>query len=202
VPGVEKNLDLAYALRDAGWNALYFHYRGCWGSEGNYSFGGLLEDAKAATDWVVTQASVDKEHLVLAGSSMGGYVALAFGAANFRFKALVSLCPLIDPLDAPLPQQLADEFASMLQGVSASQLREQWARLPSILTMVDRLRNRNILMVTADRDELFTPHHYEQIVEALPELTWRRFAEADHSFSAYRTPLVETVLRWLDKVKI
>ena len=28
VPGVEKNLDLAYALRDAGWNCLYFHY-GC-----------------------------------------------------------------------------------------------------------------------------------------------------------------------------
>jgi predicted alpha/beta-fold hydrolase len=51
VPGVEKNLDFAYALRDVGWNVLYFHYRGCWGSEGNYSFDGLLDDIRAATEW-------------------------------------------------------------------------------------------------------------------------------------------------------
>ena len=35
IPGLEKNTDIAYALRDAGWNALVFHYRGCWGSEGD-----------------------------------------------------------------------------------------------------------------------------------------------------------------------
>ncbi|HJZ24659.1 MAG TPA: hypothetical protein VJ370_00135, partial [Streptosporangiaceae bacterium] len=35
-PGLEKNLDLAARLRDRGWNALLFHYRGCWGSAGRY----------------------------------------------------------------------------------------------------------------------------------------------------------------------
>jgi predicted alpha/beta-fold hydrolase len=29
-PGNEKNLDLAYAMRRAGWNALIPHYRGAW----------------------------------------------------------------------------------------------------------------------------------------------------------------------------
>ncbi|HZY44528.1 MAG TPA: hypothetical protein VFF70_07245, partial [Anaerolineae bacterium] len=55
LPGVEKNLDIAYGLRDAGWNCLYFHYRGCWGSEGTYSLNGLLDDAHAVTDWLVQQ---------------------------------------------------------------------------------------------------------------------------------------------------
>lgn len=64
VPGVEKNLDFAYALRDLGWNALYFHYRGCWGSEGTYSLDGLLDDVRAATERVLDQPSVDKERLV------------------------------------------------------------------------------------------------------------------------------------------
>jgi hypothetical protein len=33
LPGIEKRLDIAYGLRDLGWNCLYFHFRGCWGSD-------------------------------------------------------------------------------------------------------------------------------------------------------------------------
>ncbi|MFD3266336.1 hypothetical protein [Phenylobacterium ferrooxidans] len=32
--GNEKNLDLAQAVRRAGWNAAAFNYRGSWGSPG------------------------------------------------------------------------------------------------------------------------------------------------------------------------
>ena len=32
-PGNEKNLDLAQDLRADGFNVLFFHYRGAWGSE-------------------------------------------------------------------------------------------------------------------------------------------------------------------------
>ncbi|MDO8912512.1 MAG: hypothetical protein Q8N10_08825 [Phenylobacterium sp.] len=32
--GNEKNLDLAQAVRRAGWNAVTFNYRGSWGSPG------------------------------------------------------------------------------------------------------------------------------------------------------------------------
>ena len=37
-PGNEQNLDLAQAARRAGWNVLTLHYRGSWGSPGNFSF--------------------------------------------------------------------------------------------------------------------------------------------------------------------
>ena len=36
LPGNEKNLDLAQAVRRAGWNAVTFNYRGSWGSPGNF----------------------------------------------------------------------------------------------------------------------------------------------------------------------
>lgn len=39
-PGNEKNLDLAQSLRREGWNVLFFHYRGAWGSEGEFSLTG------------------------------------------------------------------------------------------------------------------------------------------------------------------
>lgn len=201
VPGVEKNLDLAYALREVGWNALYFHYRGCWGSEGAYSFDGLLEDVQAATEWVLRQPSVDKERLVLIGSSMGGYATLATGATDPRFKALVALCPLIDPADAPLPMELAAEFAAMLNGVTATELKAQWDRLSPIVKMVDGLHNRKILLVTGDQDDLFRPNHYERFLKELPDVRWRRFSVGDHSFSACRKELVQTVLEWLNGVR-
>jgi hypothetical protein len=199
VPGVEKNLDFAYALRDAGWNALYFHYRGCWGSEGTYSFDGLLDDVRAATDWTLSQPSVDKERLVLIGSSMGGYATLAAGATDARFKTLVALCPLIEPATAPLPVEMATEFATMLQGVTAEQLITQWDRLPPIVNMVDSLRDRKILLVTGDQDDLFRPNHYERFVK-LPDVRWHRFPVGDHSFSACRKELIELVLKWLNGV--
>ena len=36
-PGNEKNLDLAYSMRRAGWNVLVPFYRGAWGSGGSFS---------------------------------------------------------------------------------------------------------------------------------------------------------------------
>ena len=47
LPGNEKNLDLAQAVRRAGWNAITVNYRGSWGSPGEFRFGGSLEDAEA-----------------------------------------------------------------------------------------------------------------------------------------------------------
>ena len=35
-PGFEKNLDLAQSIRRAGWNVVFFHYRGSWGSGGRW----------------------------------------------------------------------------------------------------------------------------------------------------------------------
>src|ERR1700721_1446167 len=47
-PGNEQNLDLAQAIRRAGWNVLTLHYRGSWGSPGKFSFSNALEDSDAA----------------------------------------------------------------------------------------------------------------------------------------------------------
>ncbi len=49
-PGNEKNLDLAYSLRRAGWNVLVPFYRGAWGSGGAFSFTHALEDAQVSID--------------------------------------------------------------------------------------------------------------------------------------------------------
>ena len=84
-PGNERNLDLAQAVRRAGWNVLTFTYRGAWGSQGTFSIQHALEDAQAALAFLRSDAArrydVDPRRLVLAGHSMGGFAA-AWTAAN------------------------------------------------------------------------------------------------------------------------
>src|SRR4051794_10355249 len=41
-PGNERNLDLAQAVRRAGFDAIYIDYRGNWGSGGTFSFANSL----------------------------------------------------------------------------------------------------------------------------------------------------------------
>jgi dipeptidyl aminopeptidase/acylaminoacyl peptidase len=197
VPGVEKNLDIAYALRDGGWNCLYFHYRGCWGSQGDYDLGGLVDDVRAAADWLTRHPAVDGQRLALVGNSLGGYATLAAGAADPRFKALVPICPLVDPIAAPLSDSDAADYASMVNGVSPKQLQVQWAGLTPIRALAPRLAGRPILLVTAERDEHFPPEHYRSLLAALPNLTRHQIGGADHSFSAQRRELVSTVVGWL-----
>lgn len=87
LPGNERNLDLAQAARRAGWNVLTFTYRGAWGSEGSFSFQRAVDDTKAALDFVGRQDiqaryGVDPNRIVLAGHSMGGYIAAHWAAMN------------------------------------------------------------------------------------------------------------------------
>lgn len=99
-PGNEQNLDLAQAARRAGWNVLTLHYRGSWGSPGAFSFGNASEDAFTALQFLQQPATIaryriDTSALVVAGHSMGGFMAADAAAAEPHVAGLF----LIDPWD-------------------------------------------------------------------------------------------------------
>ena len=83
LPGNEKNLDLAQVMRRAGFNVLFFHYRGAWGSEGDYLISRQPEDVAAAIGFLRENAvryRIDVNAISLLGHSLGGYAALAAGS--------------------------------------------------------------------------------------------------------------------------
>src|SRR5919106_3290287 len=98
LPGIEKNYDLATGLRESGWNALLFHYRGCWGSGGDYSLLTLTQDAAAALDLLLggSHPQVDVGRLAMIGHSMGGYAALRSGTDE-RVRAVATYGPVTAP---------------------------------------------------------------------------------------------------------
>jgi pimeloyl-ACP methyl ester carboxylesterase len=87
-PGNEQNLDLAQSMRRSGWNVLYFHYRGSWGSGGDFSFAHAMDDTQTAIRFVhepsnVKKYNIDRAHVVLVGHSMGGFMAEYTAAHDF-----------------------------------------------------------------------------------------------------------------------
>src|SRR5947209_6310275 len=85
-PGNEKNLDLAYSIRRAGWNVLVPFFRGAWGSGGTFSYTHSLEDAQVLLDFLREPENgkkyrIDQNRIVLIGHSMGGFVA-AYATAH------------------------------------------------------------------------------------------------------------------------
>src|SRR5580700_4999287 len=112
-PGNEKNLDLAQAIRRAGWDVLYFDYRGSWGSPGDFSFTHCIEDTQAAIAYMRDPANAkklraDPAHIVLIGHSMGGFMARYVGAqdAGIKFVGLISAADMgVDKVQSLKPGQ-------------------------------------------------------------------------------------------------
>jgi acetyl esterase/lipase len=96
LPGNERNLDLAQSARRAGWDIVYFDYRGSWGSPGAFSFIHCIEDAQSALAFlrdptVAAKFRADPKAIVLVGHSTGGFVPLQVGALDPNIKAIITI---------------------------------------------------------------------------------------------------------------
>src|SRR6187402_3184485 len=95
-PGNERNLDLAQDMRRAGWDVLFFNYRGSWGTPGDFSFSHSIEDVAAAIAYLrqpetAKRLRLDPSRIVLVGHSMGGFMAVQAAAADPAIKGIAMI---------------------------------------------------------------------------------------------------------------
>ncbi|HVO44367.1 MAG TPA: alpha/beta fold hydrolase [Aggregatilineales bacterium] len=200
VPGGEKNLDIAYRLRELGWQTLIPSFRGTWGSGGDYDLTTQPDDAIAAVDYVTQRESLAR--IALIGYSLGNRAALVAAARDPRVGAVVSLAGFADFDDVMLGEAFFADTLPFLRGATVSDLKSQWARLGgewNPLALAPRLR-QPMLIVHGTEDE--TVPFY--MAEALHAATQKRASlvsidGADHTFTRDRTPLVAAVTTWLDQ---
>jgi len=215
LPGNEQNLDLAQAMRRAGWNVLTFHYRGSWGSHGEFSVSNAIEDAAAALALLrdvktVEKYLIDPSRLVVVGHSMGGFVAAKNAVDDQSIDGVVLIAaanmgPYLTALRSPSARQasldgLAAELAPLGGATVEGLLRDSVGHETDwdFTTYSKALKGRPALIVTAD-DGLARPS--QRLAEALQtERSKLEFVHipADHSFSSHRIALQRTVLNWLN----
>src|ERR1700739_245059 len=124
LPGNEKNLDLAQALRRAGWNAVTFNYRGSWGSPGSYRFAQNLEDADAVLAYLripktAHKLQIDTKKIVLAGHSMGGWVTVMTAAHDHGLAGAILISAAdMGQLGQMQHDKLVAEMADNMEGLA------------------------------------------------------------------------------------
>ena len=213
LPGNEKNLDLAQAVRRAGWNAVTFNYRGSWGSPGVFSFAHTLQDAASVLAYLRAPANahafgIDTSRIVLAGHSMGGWVtaqvaandpALA-GAIMFSAWDAGAAGARGSSARANLVAGVA-ENSETLAGTSSGALADElvahgaaWSFPP----LARKLAATKLLVLTSDDGN--GPNDMA-LVTAIEGLGGHRVSVAheatDHSWSDHRIALASLVLNWL-----
>ena len=223
LPGNERNLDLAQAVRRSGWNVLTFTYRGAWGSEGMFSIQHALADAEAALAFLATPEAartygVDASRLVVAGHSMGGYVAAAAAARSPAVAGAI----LLDAWDiAATAREMRsagaagraafiaglDDLGHAIDPITAADLADSLARRGEewdLLALAPTLADKPLLTV-------YAAHGLAAANRALAGEIGRacptrppgcRLAEVeldtDHAFADKRLALAAEVVRWLE----
>ena len=214
LPGNEKNLDLAQALRRAGWNAITFNYRGSWGSPGSFRFAQNPENARAVLAYLrapenAQKLGVDTSYLVIAGHSMGGWVS-AMASTNddsIRGTILISSGNLGKRFEIPraeLVARMADNMES-LAGTTAEAMAEELnvnAAAFDYTRGAVELANKPLLVLSSD--DGLAPQS-DALVAAVNKAGGKQVTAVhvatDHSWSDRRIRLQSEVLNWLATLK-
>ncbi|OYX78102.1 MAG: alpha/beta hydrolase [Sphingomonadales bacterium 32-65-25] len=209
-PGNEKNLDLAQALRRAGWNAITFNYRGAWGSPGAFRFGQNPEDAKAVLAMlrkpeVAAKLGIDTRRIVLAGHSMGGWVT---GMVASEDQALAGAILISAANMGMLPQLLGDRLEAQAAGnsealagtsptIQAIELRAQAAAF-DLRPRATGLVRQPLLVLTSDDGLKPATDPLVAAARAAGGKVTEGHQATDHSWSDARIALATRIHDWLE----
>ncbi|TQV85557.1 alpha/beta hydrolase family protein [Aliikangiella coralliicola] len=216
LPGNEKNLDLAQSLRRAGFNILFFHYRGSWGSEGKYSFTTLHEDALAAFKFLKENAQryrVDAEKISVVGHSFGGYAALrsatnekslacvtALSAAN---PAVIAKSERVNPDSRRYIGNYIDQLIMLdsFSGESAAMELVKHQNKMDTRNYGEKLRGKNVLLIVGEEDTVTPPklqkENYARYSKINGLNVTAKFIPGDHAFSTSRIQMQRLVVNWM-----
>jgi uncharacterized protein len=229
-PGFEQNLDIAQAVRRAGWNVLAVHYRGSWGVKGDFSFQHAIEDADAEVAFVSDPANAKKYHIdtskiVVLGHSMGGFMVASAADHDHKLAgvAMISAWNIgasFPPAaggggsqhdaDQGAKAKLMEHFtedndAAPLAGCTVESLVNEAYEHRSAWNFNDftaSLSSRPVLVITSD-DGLGPEDG--TFATALKKAGNTRVTEAhfptDHAYSDHRLALTTVVLKWLASIQ-
>ena len=209
LPGNERNLDIAQSVRRAGWNVLYFDYRGSWGSEGDFSFANCVEDVASAVAFCKQQAQtlhIDTARLALFGHSMGGWVALKALAQQPDIKKAIILSPMdINAVVAMSKTPSDTGFETYVAGLFMLHNTSGHALLAAVQanTAAYELAAEAVPLSTKQLVFLDENRRNEQWIKTIGAANKASFRyevwDTDHPFSNKRIALTKAVLTFLNK---
>ena len=218
-PGYTNNQDLDHALRRTGFVTVHPFAPGAWGSEGYYSFDGLVECAMALLDYCKSDEFAEKYHICrdnifFVGHSMGGMTSINVLRRRDDVKAGVFLAPF-DVAQFYYEGHTPDELRPLFEegvilrtpGNYMDFLLKNGADTAKDLLFIDAaegIKEKNFLFVGGELDPLAPPATmcaplYEKAKALSSGKAKQEYVliHSDHGFNDQRIFLAQTVANYL-----
>ncbi len=220
LPGNEQNLDLAQAIRRAGWNVLTLHYRGSWGSPGQFSIAHVLEDTDAAVAFVrrsdiAEKFAIDTQCIVLAGHSMGGFATASHARTDGGLCGIIlidawnvgstadELAGMSSAHRAAWTERELNDFGNSLQGATPHSIADEVVAHRSdwnYLSWAGDLARRRVLIIGAATGLGEDNRRLGEAVARAGGNVRAVTLPSDHSFQDHRIKLTAEVVSWLEEL--
>ena len=218
-PGYTNNQDLDHALRRTGFVTVHPFAPGAWGSEGYYTFDGLVECAMALLDYCKSDEFAEKYHICrdnifFVGHSMGGMTSINVLRRRDDVKAGVFLAPF-DVAQFYYEGHTPDELRPLFEegvilrtpGNYMDFLLQNGADTAKDLLFIDAaegIKGKNFLFVGGELDPLAPPATmcaplYEKAKALSSGKAKQEYVliHSDHGFNDQRIFLAQTVADYL-----
>lgn len=203
-PGFEKNYDILRALQTLGYHSLIFHYRGAWGSEGDYTVTGQIDDVKSALEMLRNRPDVDPEKILIVGHSMGSWLAVNIGAIDRQVIGVVAISGVGDMRKrGELNRKRVESSLRFLRGVTYEQYisdMETRAEKYNPVEKIGRISPRPVLIIHGENDAVVKVYNAYALYEAAKEPKELFIVEkADHVFSYQREEVLRRITSWIEE---
>ena len=221
LPGIEKMIDYAHAIREAGFAVVCFHYSGSWGADGNFSVANCLEDADSVIDYVCANEKgwFDTDRICLVGHSLGGLVGSYALATRPEVRGGAIIMPaniaahyretLTDPKAEAAQEALYSvEFGTWLKGFDWSVMKREAAEDASrfdLATYGGRMADKDVLLIAGSRDFLLPEDEnlgvLRKIIEAQGKGKLRYLCfDTDHGMNTCRDEIKRSLIGFFTSI--
>ena len=212
LPGQEQNMDLAQAVRRAGWTVVTLNYRGSWGSPGSYRFAGDLEDAASILAYIrdpaiAAKLGIDPARIAIGGHSLGGWVTAWTAAKDSGLlgAVMVSAADLggagqFAKVNRPAIVDFMNTSHDGLNDTDGERMTDELIAHPewAFSALAPQLKDKRLLVLYGDD---FVTANSVDLIKGVKAAGGARLEVAhvatDHSWSDHRIALQTLVIDWL-----
>lgn len=210
-PGICNNHDIAQLLRSAGFVVFVPNAPGAWGSEGYYSFEGIVEAALDVASYMVDPAvcqqfHIDPKTVFLFGHSMGGFAAVNVAKQFSQFRGCIYAAPCdldwhfrnpgMDFIER-LPERAAGYLRTQIDlSEDAANIHEEF----SFRTAYPMLKNKDFLLIQCEKDQAIPAQMLCEFAEKVQDKYFgsglQRYVllPTDHAFNDSKFTVAEAVI--------
>ncbi|HXD85691.1 MAG TPA: hypothetical protein VN641_04310 [Urbifossiella sp.] len=154
-------------------------------------------DCRCATAWLLSRPEIDAAHLGLVGTSLGSIVGANVAGAEPRLKNVCLLLPAGGLVDALYDHPKAKPYLPLLELAGGKTSIKRIIAPADPITYAPQLKERNLLLIAASRDDVLPPSAAKALWEASGKQRIIWFNATHVGAAAFALPALQAVTRHL-----